>query len=686
MALEEVGARLSFKDRRQFSADAAKARRDVKDIGDEADRSGRKADRASRGFVGLRSSFGALKVGAFAAVGAVGALGAAVGVLGGREALEAGAVTAQTNAVIASTKGVAKVTAAEVDKLAGAIGAYSGQDDEAIKSGANLLLTFTKIRNEVGKGNDIFNQATGALADVNQAMGQDSKASALLLGKALNDPIKGMGALGRAGVQFDAQQKKQIKGFVETGRILEAQKIILAEITTQFGGSAAAFGQTDAGRLARLKEGFLNLSGAIMGPLLRLTKGPMEAMISWASRVEEALPRIEAKAVAFFGNVGKQVPNLMGAFRAGDSQGIAEVIDNMLGNTGKLVGPIRAVADIGADLAAVISKGLAPAFADVASVMPAFLSPLKVARSVLGFVADNASTLRPIVTGLAAGFVTWKVATVGLTVVTKAGNAVRFVAVASTKGLAAAQAQAATSTGGLAAGTGVLNKVMAMNPILRVVTVLAALSTALVVAYKNSDGFRQGLTKAYRFVVDKFIVGLEWIVKAAAKAFGWVPGIGADLRRAAKDMERFRDDVNASLNGIVDKDVTIQFKAKYAGPPVPLGSKDGRPMIGPPVPVRSTKLVGPPVPGLHQGGVITRGGWAVTGERGPELGFWPTGSAVVPAQTTSIPERFAQLTMDPAPPPPTGTNELVINNVMEVDGEVLWRSTKRYARRDLARQ
>ena len=36
----------------------------------------------------------------------------------------------------------------------------SGIDDEAIQSGENLLLTFTDIRNEVGKGNDIFNQAT----------------------------------------------------------------------------------------------------------------------------------------------------------------------------------------------------------------------------------------------------------------------------------------------------------------------------------------------------------------------------------------------------------------------------------------------------------------------------------------------------------------------------------------------
>ena len=36
----------------------------------------------------------------------------------------------------------------------------TGIDDEAIQSGENMLLTFTRIRNEVGDGNDIFNQAT----------------------------------------------------------------------------------------------------------------------------------------------------------------------------------------------------------------------------------------------------------------------------------------------------------------------------------------------------------------------------------------------------------------------------------------------------------------------------------------------------------------------------------------------
>ena len=47
----------------------------------------------------------------------------------------------------------------------------TGVDDEAIPSGENLLLTFTNIRNEAGKGNDVFDQATTATLDLSVALG-----------------------------------------------------------------------------------------------------------------------------------------------------------------------------------------------------------------------------------------------------------------------------------------------------------------------------------------------------------------------------------------------------------------------------------------------------------------------------------------------------------------------------------
>lgn len=156
------------------------------------------------------------------------------------EAREAQKVGKQTAAVIKSTGGAAKMSAKEIGNLANSLSLKSGIDDEAIQSGENLLLTFTKVRDEAGKGNDIFTQGTKIALDMSVALGQDMKSSVVQVGKALNNPIKGVTALQRVGVAFTAQQRDQIKALVESGRTLDAQKLILRELNTEFKGSAAA--------------------------------------------------------------------------------------------------------------------------------------------------------------------------------------------------------------------------------------------------------------------------------------------------------------------------------------------------------------------------------------------------------------------------------------------------------------
>lgn len=170
----------------------------------------------------------------------------------------------QTNAVLKSTQGIANVTADHVRKLAGNIEDYSTFSDGAIQDGENLILTFKNIRNEAGKGNDIFDQTVGIMADMSQALGQDTKTSAVQLGKALNDPIKGTSALQRVGVTFTDKQKALIKKLVESGDTMGAQKIILGELKDEFGDSAKKAGDTqpykklqnklsDVGRAVALK-------------------------------------------------------------------------------------------------------------------------------------------------------------------------------------------------------------------------------------------------------------------------------------------------------------------------------------------------------------------------------------------------------------------------------------------------
>ena len=125
--------------------------------------------------------------------------------------------------------------------------------DEAIMGGQSLLLTFKNI------GRDVFPQATETMLDMSQALGQDMKSSAIQLGKALNDPITGVTALQRVGVSFTEDQREQIEVLVESGQTMEAQSLILDELSSQFGGSASAAAETYTGQITQLNNTFGDL-------------------------------------------------------------------------------------------------------------------------------------------------------------------------------------------------------------------------------------------------------------------------------------------------------------------------------------------------------------------------------------------------------------------------------------------
>ena len=67
---------------------------------------------------------------------------------------------------------------------------------------------------------------------------------------------------------------------------------------------------------------------------------------------------------------------------------------------------------------------------------------------------------------------------------------------------------------------------------------------------------------AIRTVVMKFLGMVETIIKGAAKAFGWVPGLGGKLKSAATEFGKFKDRVNKALGGVNDKTVNVGIKFK----------------------------------------------------------------------------------------------------------------------------
>jgi hypothetical protein len=177
---------------------------------------------------------------AFAAVGA-GAL------VMGKKLLDAGERAATSNARIEQiTKSMGQFEGAtdqvtdRLVTLAEKTAKLVGVDQNLIKEGQALLLTFKSVSADANKVGGVFDRATKASIDLAAAGFGSVTSNAVQLGKALEDPIKGLAALGKSGVTFTAEQKELIKTLVETGRVAEAQEIILAAVETQVGGTAEA--------------------------------------------------------------------------------------------------------------------------------------------------------------------------------------------------------------------------------------------------------------------------------------------------------------------------------------------------------------------------------------------------------------------------------------------------------------
>ena len=98
----------------------------------------------------------------------------------------------------------------------------------------SVLLGFKNITG------DTFGTATKAILDMATVMGMDLSSAAQAVGKALDDPINGITSLQRQGFRFTDAQKEMIQSLIETGDVAAAQKIILDELNTTYGGAAEA--------------------------------------------------------------------------------------------------------------------------------------------------------------------------------------------------------------------------------------------------------------------------------------------------------------------------------------------------------------------------------------------------------------------------------------------------------------
>lgn len=138
------------------------------------------------------------------------------------------------NATLQATGATAWTSSKQLQEMASSLQKITNYGDETIIQMQSVLLGFKNIKG------DTFDDATKAILDMATVMKMDLSSAAQAVGKALDDPINGITSLQRQGFRFSEAQKDVIQALIDTGDMAGAQKIILDELNTTYGGAAEA--------------------------------------------------------------------------------------------------------------------------------------------------------------------------------------------------------------------------------------------------------------------------------------------------------------------------------------------------------------------------------------------------------------------------------------------------------------
>lgn len=436
-------------------------------------------------FKGLGKSLGLNHIGKAVKGAAIGiaaatAVAAAAAIKLGKDLIDAGERASTSDARItqvATSMGLfGKQTAAvskRVAELSNTFARQTGVDQNTIKLSAAKLLTFKELGKTAGQMGGLFERATKATVDMAAAGFGTAEANAVQLGKALNDPIKGITALAKSGVTFTEAEKHKIKTLVESNKLTEAQGIIMSAVEKQVGGVAAATANTSD----KIKVAWSQVQEQLGQQLLPA----FETVGNWL--VDTGIPALSSFATT--------ASSYLGPALASAGQWIQTTL-------------VPAVQD----LATWAQTNLVPAMTALGTYLTGTLIPALM--GVGQWIVANSSWLIPLAVAIAAIVVTWKLWTAAIGVWT-----------AITKIAAAAQAA--------------LNTIMRANPIGLVITAIVGLVAFLVTLYNTNSTARNIINSAWagiKTAVSIAVSAINGAINAAIGVFRAIMGAGRSVASA----------------------------------------------------------------------------------------------------------------------------------------------------------
>ena len=525
------------------NSDVQRAIRELQKLGGVADDQNRKF--STLGKVGAVAAAAGLAIAAKATIDF-----ATASVNAAQEAQVADARFAQVAKQMGFVDGAFAGATKRAGEYAGALSKQIGVEDESIKAVQAKLLTFKAVGQTVDEAGGQFDRATQAAYDLAATGFGTAESNATQLGKALQDPVKGLASLARAGVTFTASEKDTIKALVESGQAGKAQEMVLAAIEKQVGGTAAA----TATSAAKMKVSFSELQESVGGALLPVLNEFADTLVPIFDSLQGPLTAV-AKSVADV---------LGGALKA-----IAPLLPVLAESLGKLAASIGTILTTAISALIPVLTPLLTVFSDLASRIGPLLAPLleKIGQ-LLGKVL---SAVLPLLQPLFDLVFT----------ILEAAMPILDIVVDLFGVLVDALKPLLTAVGSILGPLGELVNVVfkALEPILRpliplltaIAAVLADVLTraiglityalgSLIMAFSRLAPFvLENVTKP---VVGFFLTMAEQIVGSAAEAFGWIPGLGDKLNGAKEAIGKFKTD---STKAIADAAKTISTEGEKIG-------------------------------------------------------------------------------------------------------------------------
>lgn len=217
----------------------------------------------------------------------------------GYESVKAGTSAAkamgQVEAALKSTGAASGKSAAELKESAEQLQAISlfGASDILAKVTASLL-SFSNVQGPV------FDRAQKDVVDLAARFNIDLQAAAIAVGRALQNPAKGLDGLRRSGVLFTQAQKDAVVQLQATGQGAKAQGIILEQLERQVAGAANAARRNDP--FAALKQSLDSLYETA-GPIITDVLTPLINGMTELFKAVKELPEPLQKVAVYIGVV-----------------------------------------------------------------------------------------------------------------------------------------------------------------------------------------------------------------------------------------------------------------------------------------------------------------------------------------------------------------------------------------------